>query len=175
MIRVRRLTALVLLSLAGAAPVAAQLPAAKPAVTEGDFKYPRLQVRLRRDGAESNLHYRTLWPARARRQGPGHERRPHHARHRRHGCPVPQRQLRGRTLRPRSDARCCTYFIILPDAIGHGKSSKPSDGLRAKFPRYGYGDLVTGQYRLVTEGLKVNHLRLVMGTSMGGMTTRAIP
>ena len=61
------------------------------------------------------------------------------------------------------------YFIILPDGIGHGKSSKPSDGLHAHFPHYGYNDIVLGQYRLITEGLKVNHLRLVMGTSMGGM------
>jgi homoserine O-acetyltransferase len=63
------------------------------------------------------------------------------------------------------------YFIILPDDIGHGQSSKPSDGLRAKFPRYGYLDMVDAEYRLVTEGLGVNHLRLVMGTSMGGMHT----
>jgi len=63
------------------------------------------------------------------------------------------------------------YFIILPDDIGHGGSSKPSDGLRAKFPRYGYVDMVTAEHRLVTEGLGVNHLRLVMGTSMGGMHT----
>ena len=63
------------------------------------------------------------------------------------------------------------YYIILPDAIGHGGSSKPSNGLHAKFPHYGYHDLVTGQYRLLTEGLSVNHLRLVMGTSMGGMHT----
>lgn len=62
-------------------------------------------------------------------------------------------------------------FVILPDAIGHGASSKPSDGLRAHFPRYGYVDMVEAQYRLVTEGLGVNHLRLVMGTSMGGMHT----
>ena len=63
------------------------------------------------------------------------------------------------------------YYIILPDGIGHGHSSKPSDGLRAHFPRYGYDDMVTAQYRLLTEGLSVNHLRLVMGTSMGGMHT----
>ncbi|HEV7717224.1 MAG TPA: alpha/beta fold hydrolase [Steroidobacteraceae bacterium] len=61
------------------------------------------------------------------------------------------------------------YFIVLADGIGHGQSSKPSDGLRAKFPRYGYRDMVEAQYRLLTEALKVNHLRLVMGTSMGGM------
>jgi homoserine O-acetyltransferase len=63
------------------------------------------------------------------------------------------------------------HFIILPDAIGHGKSSKPSDGLRTRFPKYTYEDMVVAQYRLLTEKLGVNHLRLVMGTSMGGMHT----
>src|SRR5690348_3778663 len=63
------------------------------------------------------------------------------------------------------------FFIVLPDGIGHGKSSKPSDGMHAKFPRYGYLDMVEAQYRLLTEGLGVNHARLVMGTSMGGMHT----
>jgi len=63
------------------------------------------------------------------------------------------------------------YYIILPDALGTGKSSKPSDGLRAKFPRYDYDDMVLAQYRLVTEGLGVKHLRLVLGNSMGGMQT----
>src|SRR5260370_14965602 len=58
------------------------------------------------------------------------------------------------------------YFIILPDGIGHGKSSKPSDGLHARFPHYDYDDMVRGHYRLLTEGLMVDHLRLVMGTSM---------
>ena len=63
------------------------------------------------------------------------------------------------------------FFIVLPDGIGHGKSSKPSDGMHAKFPRYGYTDMVEAQYRLLTEGFGVNHARLVMGTSMGGMHT----
>jgi homoserine O-acetyltransferase len=63
------------------------------------------------------------------------------------------------------------YYLIIPDNIGHGKSSKPSDGLRAKFPAYGYRDMIAAQYRLLTEGLNVNHLRLVIGTSMGGMHT----
>jgi homoserine O-acetyltransferase len=63
------------------------------------------------------------------------------------------------------------FFIVLPDGIGHGKSSKPSDGMRAKFPRYGYLDMVEAQYRLLTDGLDINHARLVMGTSMGGMHT----
>jgi homoserine O-acetyltransferase len=65
------------------------------------------------------------------------------------------------------DAR--RYYIILPDALGTGKSTRPSDGLRAKFPRYNYDDMVLAQYRLVTEGLGVKHLRLVLGNSMGGM------
>ena len=63
------------------------------------------------------------------------------------------------------------FFIVLPDGIGHGKSSKPSDGMRAKFPRYGYIDMVEADYRLLAEGLGVDHARLVMGTSMGGMHT----
>jgi homoserine O-acetyltransferase len=62
-------------------------------------------------------------------------------------------------------------YAILPDGIGHGHSSKPSDGMHAHFPRYRYGDMVVAQYRLVTEALRVDHLRLVMGTSMGGMHT----
>lgn len=62
-----------------------------------------------------------------------------------------------------------THFIILPDGIGTGASSKPSDGLRARFPHYGYADMVSAQYRLLTEELGVNHLQLVLGTSMGGM------
>lgn len=63
------------------------------------------------------------------------------------------------------------YFIILPDGIGHGKSTKPSDGMHAKFPRYGYIDMVEAEYRLLTNGLNVDHARLIMGTSMGGMHT----
>ena len=61
------------------------------------------------------------------------------------------------------------YSIILPDAVGHGKSSKPSDGLKARFPKYNYADMVRAQYRLVTEHLGVRHVRLIIGGSMGGM------
>jgi len=63
------------------------------------------------------------------------------------------------------------FFIVLRDGIGHGLSSKPSDGLHARFPHYGYNDVVEADYLLLTKGLKVNHARLVMGTSMGGMLT----
>ena len=87
----------------------------------------------------------------------------------------------GHQFLTRSSPACCSargscstprkYFIILPDGIGHGKSSKPSDGLHAHFPQYDYDDMVAAQYRLLTKGLDVNHLRLVMGTSMGCMHT----
>jgi homoserine O-acetyltransferase len=63
------------------------------------------------------------------------------------------------------------YFIVLPDGIGHGKSSKPSGGLKEKFPHYDYDDMVAAHHQLLTEGLGVKHLRLVTGTSMGGMQT----
>jgi homoserine O-acetyltransferase/O-succinyltransferase len=61
------------------------------------------------------------------------------------------------------------YYIVIPDAVGHGRTSKPSDGLKTKFPRYNYEDMVDAQYRLVKEGLGIRHLRLVIGNSMGGM------
>ncbi len=65
------------------------------------------------------------------------------------------------------DAR--KYYIIIPDALGHGDSAKPSDGLKAKFPRYDYADMVDAQYRLLSEGLGMPHVRLIIGNSMGGM------
>ena len=144
---------------------------ATPAVTEGDF-----QIRdFRFDSGETlpalNLHYRTLGrPVRNSRgqvtnavlitHGTGGS-----------GASFLSDNFGGVLFGPGQLLDAERHYIILPDGIGHGKSSKPSDGLRAKFPRYGYGDLVTAQHRLVTEGLKVDHLRLVMGTSMGGMHT----
>ncbi len=80
-------------------------------------------------------------------------------------------QFAGALFGPGMPLDAARYYIILPDGIGHGQSSKPSDGLRARFPRYNYDDMVKAQHRLLTEGLGVNHLRLVMGTSMGGMHT----
>jgi homoserine O-acetyltransferase len=61
------------------------------------------------------------------------------------------------------------YYVILPDNIGHGKSAKPSDGMKMAFPRYTYADMVASQHRLLTEGLGVNKLKLILGTSMGCM------
>jgi homoserine O-acetyltransferase len=61
------------------------------------------------------------------------------------------------------------YYIIIPDGVGHGKSTKPSDGLKIKFPQYNYADMVDAQYRLLAEGLAIKHVRLIIGNSMGGM------
>jgi len=80
-------------------------------------------------------------------------------------------EFAGELFGPNKPLDVSRYFLVIPDNIGHGKSSKPSDGLHAKFPNYGYRDMIEAQYRLLSEGLNVNHLRLVMGTSMGGMHT----
>jgi homoserine O-acetyltransferase len=77
----------------------------------------------------------------------------------------------GELFGPGQPLDAAKYFIILPDAIGAGGSTKPSDGLRARFPLYNYADMVSAQHRLITEGLGIRHLRLVMGNSMGGMQT----
>jgi homoserine O-acetyltransferase len=80
-------------------------------------------------------------------------------------------EFAGELFGPGQPLDATKYFLIFPDDIGHGKSSKPSDGLRARFPQYGYVDMVEAEYRLLTDGLGVNHARLIMGTSMGGMHT----
>ena len=80
-------------------------------------------------------------------------------------------EFSGELFSPGQPLDAARFFIVLPDGIGHGKSSRPSDGLHARFPHYGYRDMVEAQLRLLTEGLGVNHLRLVIGTSMGGMHT----
>jgi homoserine O-acetyltransferase/O-succinyltransferase len=79
--------------------------------------------------------------------------------------------LAGELFGPGQPLDASKYYIVLPDTIGHGKSAKPSDGLGTKFPLYNYDDMVAAQYRLVTEGLGLRHLRLVLGFSMGGMQT----
>ena len=79
------------------------------------------------------------------------------------------RAFAGELFGPGQPLDAAKYYVILPDGIGHGKSSKPSDGLRMKFPKYDYADMVEAQYRLVKEGLGLSHLRLVIGNSMGGM------
>jgi homoserine O-acetyltransferase len=80
-------------------------------------------------------------------------------------------QFAGQLFGPGQLLDAATHYIVLPDGIGHGKSSRPSDGLHMKFPKYTYDDMVRAQHELLTQCLKVDHLRLVMGTSMGGMHT----
>ena len=77
----------------------------------------------------------------------------------------------GELFGPGQPLDAAKYYIIIPDGLGHGKSSKPSDGMKTTFPRYNYEDMVDAHYRLVKEGLGVKHLRLVIGNSMGGMHT----
>jgi homoserine O-acetyltransferase/O-succinyltransferase len=77
----------------------------------------------------------------------------------------------GELFGPGQPLDAAKYYIIIPDSVGHGQSSKPSDGMKTAFPKYDYEDMVEAQYRLVTEGLGIKHLRLVIGNSMGGMHT----
>lgn len=166
----RRLFAALVLALHAciAAPVQAQ-----PAATgvEGDFVLRDFRFT---DGSvlpELRIHYTTL--GRPRRDAAGVVR---NAVLILHGTTGSGRaflgpNFAGELFGPGQPLDTARHYVILPDGIGTGKSSKPSDGLRAHFPRYGYDDMVTAQYRLVTEGLGVNHLLLVMGTSMGGMHT----
>jgi homoserine O-acetyltransferase len=87
------------------------------------------------------------------------------------GSDVLKQDFAGELFGPGQALDATRYYIISPDGIGIGQSSKPSDGLRMKFPAYNYTDLVNAQYRLITEGLGIKHLRLVIGNSMGGMQT----
>jgi homoserine O-acetyltransferase len=75
----------------------------------------------------------------------------------------------GELFGPGQPLDAAKYYVIIPDALGHGRSSKPSDGLKTKFPQYDYADMVEGQYRLLSEGLGIRHVRLIIGNSMGGM------
>ncbi len=123
-----------------------------PAPTESDFPIRDFKFASGETLPELRLHYRTLGK--------------------------PEKDAEGKTTNAILELfgkdqpfDATKFFIVLPDGIGHGKSSKPSDGMHAKFPRYGYIDMVEADYRLLTEGLGVDHARLVMGTSMGGMHT----
>ena len=142
-----------------------------PAPTESDFFVTNFTFQSGEKLPELRIHYRTL--GQPRRDDGG---RVHNAVLILHGTTgngsnFLRRDFAGVLFGRGQLLDAERYFIILPDGIGHGKSSKPSDGLRAKFPAYGYRDMVEAQYRLLKEGLEVDHLRLVMGTSMGGMHT----
>jgi homoserine O-acetyltransferase len=154
-----------------ATPGAAQAPATSPAPLEADFLIRDFSFGTGEVLPELRLHYTTIGtPA---RDSNGVVR---NAVLIMHGTTGSGRgflsaSFAGQLFGPGQLLDATKYFIILPDGIGHGKSSKPSDGLHMKFPKYGYDDMVRAQYRLLTEQLGVNHLRLVMGTSMGAMHT----
>ena len=140
-----------------------------PGVTEGDFVIRSYRFASGETLPELRVHYRTL--GRPRRDAQGIVRNAVLILHGTtgNGGSLIRPEFSGELFRPGGLLDSARYFLVLPDAIGHGKSSKPSDGLRARFPRYGYRDMVETQYRLLTEHLGVNHLRLVIGTSMGAM------
>jgi homoserine O-acetyltransferase len=142
-----------------------------PAPVEGDFVIQNFRFQNGEELPELRLHYRTIGtPMRDSAgvvrnavlilHGTGGE-----------GTQFLSAQYAGVLFGPGQLLDASKYFIILPDNIGHGKSGKPSDGLHARFPHYCYHDVVKAQYRLLTEKLGVNRLRLVTGTSMGGMHT----
>jgi homoserine O-acetyltransferase/O-succinyltransferase len=139
--------------------------------TEADFVLRDFQFRSGGRLPELRIHYRTFGTP--QRDSQGMVRNGVLIMHGTggSGASLIRPEFSGELFRPGGLLDASKYFVILPDGIGHGRSSKPSDGLRARFPRYGYLDMVEAEYRLVTEGLKVNHLRLVMGTSMGAMHT----
>ncbi|HSL24153.1 MAG TPA: alpha/beta fold hydrolase [Vicinamibacterales bacterium] len=160
-----------LLLLALAAPQAATAPAAYPDPVEGDVVLKDFRFASGETLPELRLHYRTL--GRPERDANGIVRNAVLIMHGTTGSGAQfiRREFAGELFGPGQLLDAARFYIILPDGIGHGQSSRPSDGLRARFPRYGYEDMVLAQYRLLTEGLNVSHLRLVMGTSMGGMHT----
>lgn len=158
---------LALASLAGSAG-ARQAPSA-PAVAEGDFVARDFKFRSGESLAELRLHYRTL--GKPVRDAGGRVRNAVLILHGTGGSGQQflQPQFAGELFGPGQPLDTARYFVILPDGIGHGKSSKPSDGLRARFPSYDYDDMVAAEHLLVTAGLGVEHLRLLFGTSMGCM------
>jgi homoserine O-acetyltransferase/O-succinyltransferase len=142
-----------------------------PAPTEGDYTIHDFKFASGETLPELRLHYRTLGKPEKDAQG-----RTTNAVLITHGTTGSGAQFirpefAGELFGKDQPLDATKFYIVLPDGIGHGKSSKPSDGMHAKFPRYGYIDMVEAQYRLLTEGLGLDHARLVMGTSMGGMHT----
>ena len=136
---------------------------------QGDFVVRNFQFRSGETLAELKLHYTTLGTPRKDARGVVRN-----AVMILHGTGGSGRSFlspayAGNLFGPGQLLDSSRFYIVLPDGIGHGGSSKPSDGMRAAFPKYGYDDMVVAQHRLLTEHLGVNHLRLIMGTSMGCM------
>ena len=166
--RLRPLLCALALSLGSIGGLRAQ-QAATP--TQADAVLKNFHFRSGDTMAELRLHYRVL--GRPEKDAQGVVR---NAVLIMHGTGGTGGQFTGRTFAgelfgPGQLLDASRYFLIMPDDIGHGRSSKPSDGLHAQFPHYDYLDMVEAEYRLLTESLGVNHARLVMGTSMGGMHT----
>jgi homoserine O-acetyltransferase len=160
------------LILAAVALMCASIASAQsPAPEQGNFTLKDFKFRSGGVLPELRMHYRTL--GQAERDATGVVRNAVLIMHGTGGSGAQfiRSEFGGVLFGPGALLDATRFFIILPDDIGHGQSSKPSDGLRAKFPRYGYLDMIEAEYQLVTQGLGVNHLRLVMGTSMGGMHT----
>jgi homoserine O-acetyltransferase len=162
--------------LAVLAVAAAQALAAAPRFDEADFVARDFRFAGGDSLPELRIHYRTLGTI--ARDAQGHATNVVLIGHGTGGSgaslvdsPTVSALFAAELFGPGQPLDAAKYFIVVPDGLGHGKSSKPSDGLRARFPRYGYRDMVQAQYLLLTEGLRVDHLRLVMGTSMGGMQT----
>lgn len=142
-----------------------------PEPSQGDYIINDFQFKEGRSLSEVRIHYRTLGKIKKDRNGVATN-----AVLVMHGTGGSGGQFfcdafAGQLFNPNQLLSAEEYFLVFPDAIGHGQSSKPSDELRAKFPRYCYSDMVRADHLLLTEYLGVNHLRLVMGTSMGGMHT----
>lgn len=155
----------------GSAAARAQTAASSPSPVPGDYLIRNFAFASGEVLPELTLHYLTLGTPQRDRQG-----QVRNAVLITHGTTGSGRgflspTFAGELFGPGRLLDATRYFIILPDGIGHGQSSKPSDGLHMRFPKYGYDDMVKAQYLLVTEKLGVNHLRLVMGTSMGAMHT----
>ncbi|HET9795828.1 MAG TPA: alpha/beta fold hydrolase [Thermoanaerobaculia bacterium] len=164
----RRLASISTALLLGAAFAAS---AAVPPAAEGDYTIHDFRFGTGETLRELRLHYRTLGAP--RRDAAGTVRNAVLVLHGTTGSgkQFMTENFAGVLFGPGELLDAATHFIVLPDGIGHGRSSKPSDGMHARFPRYTYDDMIAAQYRLVTEGLHVTHLELVMGTSMGGMHT----
>jgi homoserine O-acetyltransferase len=162
----RRSPLIVLLLFAAAQPLIA---ADYPMPNEGDYRIENFKFASGEILPELNLHYTTI--GEPRRDASGTVRNAVLIMHGTTGSGggFLSDRFAGELFGPGQLLDGERFYIILPDAIGHGKSSRPSDGLHMSFPKYTYDDMVRAQYLLLTSHLGVDHLRLVMGTSMGGM------
>lgn len=152
-------------------PTPTPVPRNYPAPVQGDYVIQNFRFRSGESLPELRIHYRTIGTLKMNSSGVvqnavliGHGTGGA-------GTQFLPAQFGNVLFGPGGLLDATRYFIILADGIGHGGSSKPSDGLHARFPHYNYDDMVAAQYELLTKKLGVNHLRLVMGTSMGGMQT----